>query len=82
MTLQGGLKRIGIPKRAGRLKAQPLRPLAPEKDNPVRKEFEIGQLGNEELKERSPDDHKEFRIFITFQYLCTACCVNLRMRIL
>ncbi len=25
--------------------------IAPEKDNPVRKEFEIGQLGNDELKE-------------------------------
>ena len=25
--------------------------IAPEKDNPVRKEFEIGKLGNEELQE-------------------------------
>jgi len=25
--------------------------IAPEKDDPVRKEFEIGQLGNQELKE-------------------------------
>jgi len=25
--------------------------MAPEKDNSVKKEFEIGQLGNEELKE-------------------------------
>ncbi|CAM3554043.1 hypothetical protein [Flavobacterium chungbukense] len=25
--------------------------IAPEKDNPVRKEFEIGVLGNDELKE-------------------------------
>ena len=25
--------------------------LAPEKDNPARREFEIGQLGNQELKE-------------------------------
>ena len=28
--------------------------MAPEKDNPVRKEFEIGHLGNQELKE---DEH-------------------------
>ena len=28
--------------------------IEPEKDNPVRREFEIGQLGNEELKD---DDH-------------------------
>lgn len=25
--------------------------IAPQKDNPVKKEFEIGQLGSEELKE-------------------------------
>jgi hypothetical protein len=25
--------------------------IAPEKDNPVRKEFEIGELGNKELQE-------------------------------
>ena len=25
--------------------------IAPEKDNPVKREFEIGQLGNQELKE-------------------------------
>ncbi|WKL48976.1 hypothetical protein Q1W71_04135 [Flavobacterium pectinovorum] len=25
--------------------------IAPEKDNPVRREFEIGKLGNQELKE-------------------------------
>ncbi|OIV40615.1 hypothetical protein [Flavobacterium johnsoniae] len=25
--------------------------IAPEKDNPVKKEFEIGELGNDELKE-------------------------------
>ena len=33
------------------MKATPLKPLAPEKDNPVSREFEIGQPGNEELKD-------------------------------
>jgi hypothetical protein len=32
--------------------------IAPEKDNPVRKEFKIGELGNQELKkdERARDE--------------------------
>jgi hypothetical protein len=29
----------------------PFETIEPEKDNPVKKEFEIGQLGNEELQE-------------------------------
>lgn len=34
-----------------RITMQTLTPIAPQKDNPGRKEFEIGQLGNQELKE-------------------------------
>ena len=29
----------------------PLKTIAPQKDNPARREFEIGQLGNDDLKE-------------------------------
>ncbi|WP_428229112.1 hypothetical protein [Flavobacterium sp.] len=29
----------------------PFETIVPEKDNPVRKEFEFGQLGNDELQE-------------------------------
>ncbi|UUF12550.1 MULTISPECIES: hypothetical protein [Flavobacterium] len=47
---------------------RPFETIEPEKDNPARREFEIGQLGNEELKEdkltrnetdnSAPDNHK------------------------
>jgi hypothetical protein len=41
-----------------KLKATPLSFIMPEKDNRVRKEFEIGELGNDELKEdESIRDH-------------------------
>jgi len=39
------------PKGAMRLKMQPLKPIAPQKDNSVQREIEIGQLGQEELQE-------------------------------
>ena len=51
MTHRRDLKRILIPKTAVRLKAAVLKPLISKRINPVKKEFEIGQLGNEELKE-------------------------------
>ena len=50
MTLQRGLKVIWIPKRAMRLNDS-FETIATEKDNPIRREFETGQLGNDELKE-------------------------------
>jgi hypothetical protein len=51
MPLQRGLKRIGIPTRAIRLNNDSFETIAPEKDNPVGREFEIGQLGQQELQE-------------------------------
>jgi hypothetical protein len=33
--------------------------IEPEKDNPVRKEFEIGQIGNEELQEDELQEMKQ-----------------------
>lgn len=49
MTLQRGLKRIGIPKKAMRIKMIPLKPYRPKKI--IRKKgIRNWELGNQELK--------------------------------
>lgn len=50
MTHGRGLKLIWIQK-SDEAENDSFETIAPEKDNPVRKEFEIGQLGNRELQE-------------------------------
>jgi hypothetical protein len=57
MTLQRVPNRYGYPQ-DNEPESATFETIAPEKDNPVRKEFEIGQLGNDELKddERARDE--------------------------
>ena len=46
-----GLKLIWIPKKSNEAQNDSFETIAPEKDNHIKKEFEIGQLGNQELQE-------------------------------
>ena len=39
------------PQKSAEAQSAAFETITPEKDNPVNKEFEIGQLGNQELKE-------------------------------
>jgi hypothetical protein len=51
MTLQKGLKTDMDTEKNNEDENDSFETIAPEKDNPVSREFEIGQLGREELKE-------------------------------
>jgi hypothetical protein len=51
MTLQKGLKPIWNTHKSDEAENDSFETIGPEKDNPVEREFEIGELGNKELQE-------------------------------
>jgi len=51
MTLQRGFETDIDSQKSNETESDPFETIAPEKENPVEREFEIGQLGNQELKE-------------------------------
>jgi len=61
MTHRRGLKRIWIPK-SDEAENDSFETIAPGKENPVRKEFEIGQLGNEQLREDRQSDDGQYDV--------------------